>query len=675
MATDESLDKALMKLEGMECPEGVDEELWGELKGALEEALKDSCRAGTNIGGAGVSPANHLNHGRDARATIGLPYKRVSTPPTGGENRVRDLDLADHGDGAYTLTWHYRNLGDYDQNGTVGISDITPLAMHYGEDVPDGDPERNSIQAVVDGSGNNIVDIADITPIAMFYGTCCAGYSIRSATSHPESVDETTEIDAASIALAEGDERKSFSMEIVLSPYSFIAVTPVDEEETPGELSNVVMTPNHPPVAQLTAEPTEGDAPLHVTFNAGDSHDVDGPIAKYEWDWEGDGVFDHDSGSVPTAEHTYDVAEVYDPQVRVTDEHSGTDTASLEVWAGRWRITVVVDGLSGPPEHTSLEVVNGSPAISLWCDIGTEPEGYWYVRANDAVGESWGSPVLVQSVMRFSHDYADNALTVAYGHPAVAYYEMDNGELWYARANDADGSSWGLGKMAADIDRVENNLSMAIVDGHPAIAYDRNEVYYIRANEPNGETWGTPIRVNNVDSREISLLVVDGAPAISYQSNPGLHYVRALDADGTAWAEPVTPDSANLAGFRNSLAVVNGNPAIGYVELDNYDLKYVRANDTNGDSWNIPLVLNSEENVGDYCSLAVIRGYPAISYCDATNDSLKYVRATDADGSQWREPKTVDTEGIIYYCSLKEANGYAAISYVNGDQLRFAIYY
>ena len=63
----DSLDDALVELAGMECPEGVDEELWGELKGALKEAL--SSRAKTIISGAGVSPANHLNHGRDARAT------------------------------------------------------------------------------------------------------------------------------------------------------------------------------------------------------------------------------------------------------------------------------------------------------------------------------------------------------------------------------------------------------------------------------------------------------------------------------------------------------------------------------------------------------------------------------------------------------------------------------
>jgi len=110
-ADDESLDKALMELEGLQCPEGVDEELWAELKGALEEAME--------------------GHGRDARATSRVPHKWVSTPPSGEDNRVGDLTLTDHYDTTYTLSWRYRNLGDYDQNGTVGISDITPIAIHY----------------------------------------------------------------------------------------------------------------------------------------------------------------------------------------------------------------------------------------------------------------------------------------------------------------------------------------------------------------------------------------------------------------------------------------------------------------------------------------------------------------------------------------------------------------
>ncbi|MCD6282004.1 hypothetical protein J7J84_00140, partial [bacterium] len=88
----QSIDQTLTELEEMECPEGVDEELWVEMKDALGEALTKRA----------------WNHGRDARAT--------SEVPTGEANRIDDLTILDNGDGTFTLTWHYQNLGDYDQN-------------------------------------------------------------------------------------------------------------------------------------------------------------------------------------------------------------------------------------------------------------------------------------------------------------------------------------------------------------------------------------------------------------------------------------------------------------------------------------------------------------------------------------------------------------------------------
>jgi len=672
--TGESLDEALAELEELECPEGVDGELWRELKRALEEALEEhsSGRRGS-LAPQGEEP------GWLARPTH-AGGKFVSAPPTGDNNRVRDLTLDDHYDGAYTLTWGYQNSGDYDQNGTVGISDITPIAIHYGEEVPEGDSDRNTIQAVVDGSENDKVDIADITPIAMYYGICCAAYSIRSALSYPETVEETVEIDTAPIALAEGDDRKVFSVELGLYPRTYIAVTPVDEDETPGELSNLVLVPNHPPVAALTAEPSEGDAPLHVVFNAGDSHDVDGPIARYEWDWEGDGVYDLDTGDVYTAEHTYDVADYYDPQVRVTDEHNGTGTASIEVWAGRWRITVVKDDISGgPPLLTCLEVVNEHPAISFHGEIeAPEPEGIVYVRANDAMGASWGTPVLVDDTGQIQNLCGDSSLVVANGHPAIAYNNEEEGEFWYARANDADGTSWGTPHAVCAGGSCEGNvLSMAIVNGHPAIAYMSHYMRYVRADDVNGDSWESPPIDTPAFRDSPSLLVVNGNPAICCSSSIGLQYARALDADGTSWGDPIIVDSDPRTGqWWSSMAIVNGNPAICYKEDENDDLKYVRATNANGSSWGTPLTVASEGDVGDYCSLAVIHGYPAISYHDQTNDSVKYVKATDADGSNWRTPVTVDVGcGGHSFPSLHVVNGHPAISYLRQTELRFAIYY
>ena len=701
-ATDPSLDSALAELAAYPCPEGVDAELFAQLKDALAEALKDSCRAGIHPrrsttgmddGGHKWPPYSDSSADGDGHSML-CPYKSVATPPTDDDNRVNDLTLTDHYDATYTLSWRYRNLGDYDQNGTVGISDITPLAIHYNEEVPEDDTEqRNSIQAVVDGSGNDIVDIADITPIAMNYGTECAQYSIRSALSHPENIEDTTEIGTAPVALAEGEDRKVFSVELAEEPRTYIAVAPMDAEETPGELSNMVIIPNHPPVAQLLANPIEGDAPLDVAFDASGSSDIDGPIVSYEWDWEGDGVFDHDSGSVPTVEHTYDIAQIYDPQVRVMDEHNGTDTADVTVTAGSWHIFVAVDveECYDNAWHVNLEVVNGHPAISYWGSFdGLYTDDFVYVRANDPDGTTWGETVLIASgdwIMEYS---ADNSLAVVNGRPAIACYMDYNDErgLWYVRAMDENGSAWSEPLWIGEMDEIaENGLSMAVVDERPAIAYQDGQLQYIRALDANGDEWGSPVVADPEYDRWMSLAVVNGKPAICYSRNQTLNYVRALDAAGTAWGESVTVDPEAAVIYNNPIVEVNGRPAIAYVnvadEPDYKELRYVRANDSDGNTWGIPAILDSapEQALGTYCSMAIVRDRPSVIYTNSNSSTyVVYMEARDINGEEWRKPAKVDEKSWPWLDSLKEVNGHPAVAYslmgeVGNRQVRFAIYY
>ncbi len=91
------------------------------------------------------------------------------------------------------------------------------------------------------------------------------------------------------------------------------------------------------PVAQLQADATRGPAPLMVQFNAGGSYDPGGgSITTYEWDWEGDGVWDHNSGSDPLMGYTYRKFGMFSAKVRVTDDESQTAIASLQIEVPGW---------------------------------------------------------------------------------------------------------------------------------------------------------------------------------------------------------------------------------------------------------------------------------------------------------------------------------------------------
>ena len=163
------------------APDGVDPALYAKLKSALQDELLRI-----------------------------QAYKKASQPPSGDLNLVTDLELTVI-ESAYYMSWSYRNVGDYDQDGTIGISDITPIAMYYGQAVPevDGQPDAYSIQAVVDGSGNDIVDIADITPIAMNYGTTVDGYTVQTSCDEAQTWDDLTPV---LVGTATGVGRKGFEV-------------------------------------------------------------------------------------------------------------------------------------------------------------------------------------------------------------------------------------------------------------------------------------------------------------------------------------------------------------------------------------------------------------------------------------------------------------------------------
>ncbi|MCB1220841.1 MAG: PQQ-binding-like beta-propeller repeat protein [Planctomycetales bacterium] len=101
--------------------------------------------------------------------------RSLSVPPQDERDRI----TLSYSGGA--LRWHYRNTGDYDQNGEVNAADLIPLAKLLG--TSGGPFEFTSIESVVDGDGNGEINIADVAPIAQHYGVRLTGYSIYSSGS------------------------------------------------------------------------------------------------------------------------------------------------------------------------------------------------------------------------------------------------------------------------------------------------------------------------------------------------------------------------------------------------------------------------------------------------------------------------------------------------------------
>jgi hypothetical protein len=189
-------DPALLHaLESMPAPTEVDAAVWSQLKAALATQLR----------------------ARDGKTT--------SAPP----QTIRAAAVLSFDSTTTSLTWGYANPGDYDQNGLITISDLTPLGVHFGESNGGQPWPSRTIQSVIDGDNNGEINIADVTPIGANFGADVTGYNIYTSkdttVDYPKTNSEAstgTPVDSVPFSAATGDkthERVMFSA--VLAAHAF----------------------------------------------------------------------------------------------------------------------------------------------------------------------------------------------------------------------------------------------------------------------------------------------------------------------------------------------------------------------------------------------------------------------------------------------------------------------
>ncbi len=432
----------------------------------------------------------------------------------------------------------------------------------------------------------------------------------------------------------------------------------------------ITITPaNLPPSAGLSIFPNETSLGNEASFDASVSADSDGSIVLYEFDWNGDGIYDISTDN-PVRVEQLGAAGSFRVGLRVTDDQgaSATATALLRVH-GFNQSDTFFDMNSDAGDHSSLELINGRPAIAFYdSTLGR----LRYVRAvTDGFPTFWGTPVTVDAddaPGRF------NCLSEINGRPAISYYADDTGRLRYCRALDADGAAWGAPQDLTSSGDQGRYTCLRTVNGNPAISFqdaDNEFLGYVRALDADGTSWGTPQYPANIGQAGYysSMQVMDGKPGICYYDLNGndLRIVVGQDADGDNWSSLINVVAgAGDTGAYCSMAIVNGfYPAIAYRDGSVNSVCYVRSNSFDGTSWGLPQTLDtSGADTGYFASLAVVQGYPSIAYYDDTNDQLRYIQSTDLDGNGWPAGfSIVDQNGTGRFCSLKEIYGGPAISY------------
>jgi hypothetical protein len=123
-------------------------------------------------------------------------------------------------------------------------------------------------------------------------------------------------------------------------PYTF-EVVGFDSSGAPGHTTTRQFEVDMRPIAQLSIAPNPALVGRAITFDGSASSGASQALVKFEWDLDGDGNFERDTGSTPTTTQTYPSPRVAPVTLRVTDASGATATAGAELR---------VNALTGPSQ-------------------------------------------------------------------------------------------------------------------------------------------------------------------------------------------------------------------------------------------------------------------------------------------------------------------------------------
>lgn len=421
---------------------------------------------------------------------------------------------------------------------------------------------------------------------------------------------------------------------------------------------------NQRPVAILTANPTFANPPYTVSLDGSQSYDPDGSIVRYEWDLDGDGIFELDGGATATLSWLIETQGDHRIKLRVTDNAGAQGSTwilcssnqgpvakiAASPTSGNCPFTVTLDGSASFDSDGNVAswewdlFDDGKPESS-----GGGQPGSWQFSM------IWSGPVKVR--LNLTDDMG------ATGSAAVTIHGANG---WRVRTLDPVGwAGW--------------FNSLAEINGQPAIAYceyNSSALKYIRATDPLGvNPWNNPIFIGTTADPgyhpySVSLTLIDGkVPGISFcgSKSGDPSYVVAKDGQGTQWNSFVTAAPGGM-GPGQWLLEVASKPAIATHMLG---ICFIPAENDLGSKWKSPIsVANTSTIYGNECVMAVVNGNPAICFPDTVTQEgnqvgvLQYVRATQPDGSQWGTPVTIYNKDGPGGARLAVIDGRPAVAFV-----------
>jgi PKD repeat protein len=152
---------------------------------------------------------------------------------------------------------------------------------------------------------------------------------------------------------------------------------------------------NLPPVAMASANPVSGNAPLQVSFDAGASHDPEGSLLSYSWDFGDPSSGANNSSNQVSFLHTYGAAGNYTAIVTVTDNLGKSDQASVAISVSALDLPPVA-APTATPNHGAAPLSVQFAANATDANIG-EPLSYSWNFGDGSPVSALANPLHVYS--------------------------------------------------------------------------------------------------------------------------------------------------------------------------------------------------------------------------------------------------------------------------------------
>jgi YD repeat-containing protein len=131
--------------------------------------------------------------------------------------------------------------------------------------------------------------------------------------------------------------------------------------------TQVVTVTNRAPTASFTVSPGSVPTGTNTTLNAGGSSDPDGTVAKYEWDLDGNGTYETNTGATATTTTSYPTSGSRTIGLRVTDNFAATATTTRTLTVTNRPPTAAFAATPNPAAVNATVSFNGAGS--------TDPDG------------------------------------------------------------------------------------------------------------------------------------------------------------------------------------------------------------------------------------------------------------------------------------------------------------